>query len=509
MTPLSPPSATRLPNGFVIRLARGLQRPAPDVLLTDAPARLLRLSPAALPYLAGVDNGQLTVHDDVSAALARRLLDTGAAHPVPTQREADPAEVTARVTLVIPVRDRADQLATLLGVVAGVCQVVVVDDASGDPVPIAGVCAGAGARLIRRDVNGGPGESRNTGLQYVETELVAFCDSDCRPQPDWLARLIPLLDDPATAVVAPRVRGDCAAGRASRRDTATGTPRADRWADVLHRFEALHSPHDLGAVPARVQPLGRVSYVPSAAWLARRCALGDGFTPGLRVGEDVDLVWRLHRAGWTVRYEPSVSVRHRGRGALGPWVSQRVGYGRAAAPLSRDHPGWAPPLAAHPATVAAWVAAAGPLPWGPLLATGIIGGSVGLLARRLPLATAAQRYSFALRYAGLGSLRSARQVPHAAVRQWWPVALPLLGLAPRRVQVALAGGWLWDALRDRSRESGEVPEPLGLGPYLALRLADDLSYGTGLWAGALTARSTAALRPRLDAGRIAGPARQS
>ena len=36
----------------------------------------------------------------------------------------------------------------------------------------------------------------------------------------------------------------------------------------------------------------------------------DGFDPELRLGEDVDLVWRLDAAGWRCRYEPSVSVFH-------------------------------------------------------------------------------------------------------------------------------------------------------------------------------------------------------
>ena len=79
-----------------------------------------------------------------------------------------------------------------------------------------------------------------------------------------------------------------------------------------------------------MRPGSRVSYVPTAALLVRRSALdsvaiddaaipapghlaGPGplssrgvFDPALRYGEDVDLIWRLHDAGWRVRYEPSV-----------------------------------------------------------------------------------------------------------------------------------------------------------------------------------------------------------
>ena len=37
---------------------------------------------------------------------------------------------------------------------------------------------------------------------------------------------------------------------------------------------------------------------------------GAVFDPALRVGEDVDLVWRLVAAGLAVRYDPAVEVEH-------------------------------------------------------------------------------------------------------------------------------------------------------------------------------------------------------
>ena len=63
---------------------------------------------------------------------------------------------------------------------------VVVDDGSDDPDAVAAVCAGTRARLIRRDRNGGPGAARNEALAVVDTELVAFVDSDCTASPGWL-----------------------------------------------------------------------------------------------------------------------------------------------------------------------------------------------------------------------------------------------------------------------------------------------------------------------------------
>ena len=62
-------------------------------------------------------------------------------------------------------------------------RVIVVDDDSRDPAAIARVASGAGARVLRREVNGGPGAARNTGLASADTPLIAFLDSDCVPGP--------------------------------------------------------------------------------------------------------------------------------------------------------------------------------------------------------------------------------------------------------------------------------------------------------------------------------------
>src|SRR5690606_32229620 len=98
------------------------------------------------------------------------------------------------------------------------------------------------------------------------------------------------------AAAAPRVRG-----------TVTGPGPGS----LLERFEARRGGLDLGPHARRVAPGGQIGYVPSAALLVRRAALPDPpFEPGLRVGEDVDLVWRLVDAGWSVRYLPAAEVHH-------------------------------------------------------------------------------------------------------------------------------------------------------------------------------------------------------
>src|SRR5262249_58443435 len=97
--------------------------------------------------------------------------------------------------------------------------VLVVDDGSADLGAVADAAAAHGAALVRRPVNGGPGAARNTGLLGVTTELVAFLDSDCVPEPGWIERLGAPPAHPAVAAAAPRVVAAPARARVARRVT--------------------------------------------------------------------------------------------------------------------------------------------------------------------------------------------------------------------------------------------------------------------------------------------------
>jgi hypothetical protein len=132
----------------------------------------------------------------------------------------------------------------------------------------------------------------------------------------------------------------------------------------------------MGARPAKVVPGGRVNHVPSAALVVRREALGGGFDPGLRYGEDVDLVWRLHDRGWTVRYDPRVIVEH----AAGHGISRRFRYGTSAAPLALRHPRRLAPFLLPPVPTAILALA---LLRRPRLAALLYAAQTARLARRL------------------------------------------------------------------------------------------------------------------------------
>ena len=333
--PLPPPE-------FGLALDPAVRRPRPEILVGGQPIRVLRLRTAGAARVDGWAAGEPIGRAPGGRALARRLLDAGIAHPRPP---AGAGPAATDVTVVIPVRDRAGGLAETLQALEPTAPVVVVDDGSQVPVgPMTTSMSTDGVAVIRHDAPRGPAAARNTGWRAASTPFVAFLDADCLPAAGWLNGLLPHFADEAVGAVAPRI-------------TAYRGPRTP---PALGAYEECRSPLDLGSREANVRPGSVVPYVPTAALVVRRRAMADagGFDEQLRFGEDVDLVWRLGRMGWRVRYQPAAIVGHPARESVGAWARQRYDYGRSATPLAARHGRAVAPAAMSPWTAAAWGLAA-------------------------------------------------------------------------------------------------------------------------------------------------------
>jgi mycofactocin system glycosyltransferase len=462
-----------LPDGFGLALDRRLLRfGAGTVLAGGRPGRIVTLSPdgaAALDALAeeGRTSGPV-------AELAGRLIDAGMAHP----RRGPSTRARREVTVVVPVRDRPGELDRCLTALGPSSPVVVVDDASRDPGAVARVCGRHGARLVSRPVNGGPGAARAAGLERVGTELVAFVDSDCTVPAGWLSGLTWLFDDPSIGAVAPRVR-------------PAGAPHPHR-SRAVDRYADARSALDLGPDEGEVGPDRAVRYVPTAALVARREAVvaAGGFDPGMRVGEDVDLVWRLVEAGWRVRYQPEVTVTHAEPGRWSTLLARRARYGTSAGPLAARHPGRLAPVELRPLPTLAAVAA---LAGRPVVAGAAVAVSGTLLARTVrPLGVPGrQAWVWSLQGAGwtvVGLGRAATMVASPAL-----AALAARGHRGARAALVLVlVPPVVDWLRDR-------PD-LDLPRWVAASVADDLAYGIGVWLGCVRARDAGPLVPAVRTG---------
>jgi mycofactocin system glycosyltransferase len=430
----------------------GTRQQGRGLVVAGSPLRLFRVSPGGAQVLTLAETGEQPPTETVQRMLDR-FVDAGALHPV---HEAGPY-TDADVTVVIPALD------TLPRLDSGV-RTIVVDDGSRPPLRLPDD-APPSVTLVRLSTNAGPAAARNAGLDSVTTALVAFVDADVEVSDGWLQPLLAHFADPRVVLVAPRVRG------------AAGT-------SPIARYEQAHSPLDLGDQPARIAAGTRVSYVPAAALVCRADVVRavDGFDEDMRVGEDVDLVWRLTALGHRCRYEPDSTVDHRPRSSWAALLRQRFGYGRSAAALARRHPGSLAPVRMSGWSAGVWALVAARRP---VWALALAAGTTAALARKLRDVPSKET----IRLAGLGHLAAGRQLAQALTRVWWPIALLAAVFVPK-ARTVVAAALVTPVAVDVARAHSLAP--LRDAP---VRWAEEMAYATGVWRGVLAEREVGPLVP--------------
>jgi mycofactocin glycosyltransferase len=455
LIPASPNSP--LPEGTTVRVddsARFIDR---DLISGGSPWRLLRLRGPSRDIVERWRTGGSVRPGE--ERFARTLVRQGFAHP-----QFDSPLSRDDIDVIVPVYGDVTALAALLVQLAGY-RVVIVDDGSLDSEAVDRCANESGASVEHITENQGPGHARNVGASVTTGTYLWFIDVDVSlDDVDRVARhLQSAFNDPLIAAVAPRVRG------------ADGPSLRDH-------FESRFGPLDMGSHSNLVVPGGAVAYVPSACLMVRREAFGDGFDPSLRVGEDVDFVWRLHDQGWLIRYDATVDVTHPARSSGREWWRQRARYGASSAELAKLHGKRLAPLRADSWTLAAW--------------TSVLAGRPALGARIVAGARRHARDTFfqsednpdeaADQVVTRNMVRAGGPMARAAVRTFGVVLL-LGALHPRLRTRALGLFLIGSAWRWRHEQFHPTDVPFAL--------ADDLAYGTGVLRGALRARSWQSVTP--------------
>ena len=422
-----------------------------SVVFAGSPVTKFALTNRGRDVVSAIERGESVGSDE----LVHRLVAVGAIHPLPRPGIHRLDHVTAVIPALINNEARRHHLLRLVESLQGLARVIVIDDCS--PQPLAEL---PGAEVIRSGIRLGPAGARNLGLTLVTTEFVLFVDTDVAVKKDTVQRLLDFVVTDDIAVVAPRVRGT-------------------EDDDLLSRFEAIHSPLDMGEVEANVRQGTRVSYVPSAVWLCRTDALRaiKGFDESLRAGEDVDAVWRLVEHGSSVRYEPSVVVHHAARNAVRDFVVQRIGYGESAAPLAAKYGDALAPVRLSPLMLGTWLLAL----FSPVLAGSIFLVDAIRLTRSLAR-TDEERKAFA-RLVTRNLTHSSQLIARAITRVWWPIVV-VLAIFSKRVRIVLGLAAFVPAMIEWSTKRPAL-DPVR---FTALRLLDDASYGIGVWRNAIRTR---------------------
>ena len=393
------------------------------------------------------------------AQLTDRLLATGAVHPVP-----DSPSALTDITVVIPAFiSNAESHVHLQKLVASLVglTIIIVDDASPHPIDI------TGARVVRHDINKGPAAARNTGIAAVTTTVVACVDTDVMVTTQQIATLAAYCTDLRVGAVAPRIT--C---------INDGT--------FIGEFESHHSPLDLGSVPAVVRSMSRVSYLPAAVLVCDVQSLRTvgGFDDSIRMGEDVDLVWRFIENGIDCRYVPSIECPHRPRSSMRKMLKQRYDYGTSAALLDKRHPRAASPLRAHALLLtAATTVLMGYIYFALILVVPTVAYFVvSLRSTSIPIGTRSR-----LAWKGLTS--TTRLLARAVMRAWLPLFF-IASFVSLRLGVMMTFSALVPPIVGLVRKKPSHPIR-----YLVMRILEDVAYGTGVWVGAVRTRSLRCLLP--------------
>jgi mycofactocin system glycosyltransferase len=229
------------------------------------------------------------------------------------------------VSIIVPVFNRAAEMKVCLTSLQKLdypsdkIEIIVVDDASTDQTPA--VVKRFGVKLITLPDNQGQSAARNRGAAVAKGELIAFIDSDCIADEKWLKQLVPYFQDPRMALVGGYVDSYFTRSR-------------------LDRYEAVCSALNMGQKAVIGRGDRSVFYVPTCNLLIRKsCYAGiGGLDESLRVGEDVDLCWRLLAAGQLLTYIPKGKVYHKHPNRLIALYRRRFAYGTSESVLYKRFP---------------------------------------------------------------------------------------------------------------------------------------------------------------------------
>ncbi|HEY5792704.1 MAG TPA: glycosyltransferase [Chthoniobacterales bacterium] len=194
-------------------------------------------------------------------------------------------------------------------------EVVLVDDGSKDNTPEI-AAKHPWVKNIRQE-NKGLSFARNVGAYASTGEIIAYTDSDCMADPDWLYYLAgTLLSGDYAGVGGPNI-----------------SPPAQDWIQACVAAAPGGPSHVLLTdVVAEHIPGCNMAF---HRWAFERVG---GFDAEYRkAGDDVDFCWRLQQDGGVIAFSPAAIVWHYRRFTLDAFRKQQQGYGEAESMLRFKH----------------------------------------------------------------------------------------------------------------------------------------------------------------------------
>lgn len=163
------------------------------------------------------------------------------------------------------------------------------------------------ADTVIHSEHNGPASARNRGWCSIEARYILFTDSDCRPSPDWVERLVKHLEEGADGV-----KGAYSSG---------GRKIIQRLAQIEfeERYKLLRKSDNIDLVDTY-----------SAGFRREALELVGGFDESFPFPdhEDVDLSYRMDGKGLKLVFEPEALVAHTHRNSWLRYFRMKVSRGR-------------------------------------------------------------------------------------------------------------------------------------------------------------------------------------
>ncbi len=227
-----------------------------------------------------------------------------ASQHVPTPGVTDRAAtgVPPRLSVVVPAYRCGHQLRASLHALRSSTlpqaqwELIVADD--GSPDDTGDVARQFADRVVRTgETPRGPAYARNCGAQEARADVLLFVDADVIVRPDVLDKVLAHFADSALTAVFGCYDADPA---------APGV--VSQYRNLLHRYVHIEGAGDAATFWAGIGAVRRAAFMAVGGFHAARY-------PRPQI-EDIDLGYRLHDAGGTLRLDPSITGTHLKRWTL-------------------------------------------------------------------------------------------------------------------------------------------------------------------------------------------------
>jgi GT2 family glycosyltransferase len=253
---------------------------------------------AAPVGLAAIDEVRFDGFSKLSPKL--RVLPAGATAETSTIKPTRDAHVLIRVSVIVPAYRNTSELVQCIWALRAAAtpdtELIVVDDASEDDV--SSTAANLGARVFRLARNAGPAAARNHGARHARGQILFFVDADVVVPDDAIGKIRTALD----------CHGEIAAvfGSYDRRPVAPGL--VSQYRNLLHHFVHQTGKEEAATFWAGCGAVRRLAFERVGGFDERRF-----LRPSI---EDIELGYRLRRAGYRIFIDKSLQSMHLKRWTL-------------------------------------------------------------------------------------------------------------------------------------------------------------------------------------------------